>query len=102
MTARSGDSLAAAVCKSAGRGMGEIVYAQVQFNLYRPGEWVTIGAGVQDDVVRAAASGLYGRVASPQGDVPYRVRVHRTSDETEEARAAIDLRVSAEWQPAPP
>jgi hypothetical protein len=82
--------------------MGEIVYAQVQFNLYRPGDWVTIGAGVQDDVVRAAASGLYGRVASPQGDVPYRVRVHRTSDETEEARAAIDLRVSAEWQPAPP
>jgi hypothetical protein len=81
--------------------MDEVVYAQVQFNLYRPGDWVTIGAGVQDAVVRAAASGLYGRVTSPGGDLPYRVRVHRAADETEEARAAIDLRISAEWQPTP-
>ena len=79
--------------------MGEIVYAQVRFNLYRPGDWVTIGAGVDDDVVRAAASGLYSRVTSPGGDLPYRVRVHRAADETEETRAAIDLRISAEWQP---
>ena len=78
--------------------MGEIVYAQVRFNLYRPGDWVTIGAGVDDDVVRAAASGLYSRVASPRGDLPYCVRVHRAADETEEMRAAIDLRISAEWQ----
>jgi hypothetical protein len=81
--------------------MDEVVYAQVQFNLYRPGDWVTIGAGVQDAVVRAAASGLYGRVTSPGGDLPYRVRVHRAADETEEARAAIDLRISAEWKPTP-
>jgi hypothetical protein len=79
--------------------MGEIVYAQVRFNLYRPGDWVTIGAGVDGDVVRAAASGLYSRVASPRGDLPYCVRVHRAADETEETRAAIDLRISAEWQP---
>jgi len=78
--------------------MGEIVYAQVRFNLYRPGDWVTIGAGVDDDVVRAAASGLYSRVASPRGDLPYRVRCQRAADETEETRAAIDLRISAEWQ----
>jgi len=82
--------------------MDEVVYAQVQFNLYRPGEWVTIGAGVRDDVVRASASGLYGRIVSPGGDLPYRVRVHRAADETEEMRAAIDLRISADWKPAPP
>ena len=81
--------------------MGEIVYAQVRFNLYRPGDWVTIGAGVDDDVVRAAASGLYSRVASPRGDLPYRVRVHRATDETEQMRAAIDLRISADWRPVP-
>jgi hypothetical protein len=81
--------------------MDEIVYAQVRFNLYRPGEWVTVGAGVEDDVVRVAATGLYGRVASPRGDVPYRVRVHRAADETEEMRAAIDLRITADWTPVP-
>ena len=81
--------------------MGDIVYAQVQFNLYRPGDWVTVGAGVEDDVVRAAASDLYGRVTSPRGDLPYRVRVRRTADELEERRAAIDLRISADWKPAP-
>lgn len=81
--------------------MDDVVYAQVQFNLYRPGDWVTVGAGVEDGVVRAAASGLYGRVTSPRGDLPYRVRVHRAADETEETRAAIDLRISGGWQPAP-
>ena len=81
--------------------MDDIVYAQVQFNLYRPGEWVTIGAGVRDDVVRAAASDLYGRVVSPRGDLPYRVRVHRAASEAEDARAAIDLRISGAWQPEP-
>ena len=81
--------------------MGDIVYAQVQFNLYRPGDWVTVGAGVEDDVVRASASGLYGRVTSPGGDLPYRVRVHRAADELEERRAAIDLRISADWRAVP-
>jgi hypothetical protein len=80
--------------------MEDVVYAQVRFNLYRPGDWVTIGAGVDDEVVRAAASGLYSRVASPRGDLPYRVRVHRAANETEEMRAAIDLRISADWEPA--
>jgi hypothetical protein len=81
--------------------MEDVVYAQAQFNLYRPGEWVTVGAGIEDEVVRAAASGLYGRIASPLGDVPYRVRVHRPVDESEEVQAAIDLRISADWPPAP-
>ena len=85
-----------------GRGMEDVVYAQVRFNLYRPGDWVTVGAGVEDDVVRSSASGLYGRIASPLGDVPYRVRVHRAADETEELQAAIDLRISADWAPASP
>ncbi len=79
--------------------MEDVVYAQAQFNLYRPGEWVTVGAGIEDAVVRHAASGLYGRVASPLGDVPYRVRVHRVADEFEELQAAIDLRISADWEP---
>jgi hypothetical protein len=82
--------------------MEDVVYAQVRFNLYRPGDWVTVGAGIQDAVVRAAASGLYGRIASPLGDVPYRVRVHRAADETEELQAAIDLRISAGWEPVRP
>jgi hypothetical protein len=82
-----------------GRGMEDVVYAQAQFNLYRSGEWVTVGAGVEDDVVRHAASGLYGRIASPLGDVPHRVRVHRAADATEELQAAIDLRISADWEP---
>jgi hypothetical protein len=77
--------------------MEDVVFAQVQFNLYRPGEWVTVGAGASDDVVRAAAAGLYGRVVSPRGDVPYRVRVRRATSEAEDARAGIDLRVSAGW-----
>jgi hypothetical protein len=81
--------------------MEDVVYAQAQFNLYRPGEWVTVGAGIEDEVVRTAASGLYGRVASPRGDVPYRVRVHRAADATEEFQAAIDLRISADWASAP-
>jgi hypothetical protein len=81
--------------------MDDVVYAQVQFNLYRPGDWVTVGAGVKDDVARASASGLYGRIVSPRGDLPYRVRVHRAADELEEWRAAIDLRISADWKPAP-
>jgi hypothetical protein len=84
-----------------GRGMDDVVYAQVQFNLYRPGEWVTVGAGIEDEVVRVAASGLYGRIASPLGDVPYRVRVHKAAGEAEEVQAAIDLRISADWAPAP-
>ena len=71
--------------------MEDVVYAQAQFNLYRPGEWVT---------VRQAASGLYGRIASPLGDVPYRVRVHKATDPVEELQAAIDLRISAVWEPA--
>ena len=82
--------------------MQDVVYAQARFNLYRPGEWVTVGAGIKDDVVRAAASGLYGRIASPLGDVPYRVRVHRANDEIEELQAAIDLRISADWEPVRP
>ena len=81
--------------------MEDVVYAQVRFNLYRPGEWVTVGAGIEDEVVRAAASGLYGRIASPLGDVPYRVRVHRAADTAEEVQAAVDLRISAGWEPAP-
>lgn len=81
--------------------MDDVVFAQVQFNLYRPGEWVTVGAGIEDEVVRTAASGLYGRLASPLGDVPYRVRVHKAADEAEELQAAIDLRISADWAPAP-
>ena len=81
--------------------MDEIVYAQVLFNLYRPGEWVTVGVGIEDDVVRTAASGLYGRIVSPLGDAPYRVRVHRTADQAEELQAAIDLRISADWTPVP-
>jgi hypothetical protein len=81
--------------------MDDVVYAQVQFNLYRPGEWVTVGAGIEDEVVRVAASGLYGRIASPAGDVPYRVRVHKTSDEVEDVQAAIDLRISAGWETVP-
>jgi hypothetical protein len=80
--------------------MEDVVYAQAQFNLYRPGEWVTVGAGIRDDVVRQAASGLYGRIASPLGDVPYRVRVHKATDPVEELQAAIDLRISAVWEPA--
>jgi len=81
--------------------MDDVVYAQVQFNLYRPGEWVTVGAGIEDEVVRVPASGLYGRVASPAGDVPYRVRVHKAADESEELQAAIDLRISAGWETVP-
>jgi hypothetical protein len=79
--------------------MEDVVYAQAQFNLYRSGEWVTVGAGVEDDLVRHAASGLYGRIASPLGDVPHRVRVHKAADAAEELQAAIDLRISAGWEP---
>jgi hypothetical protein len=82
--------------------MEDVVYAQAQFNLYRPGEWVTVGAGVEGDVVGHAASGLYGRIASPLGDAPHRMRVHKAADATEELQAAIDLRISAGWEPVRP
>jgi uncharacterized protein YfaS (alpha-2-macroglobulin family) len=81
---------------------GDVVFAQAQFNLYRPGEWVTVGAGTRDDVARAAAAGLYGRAVSPRGDTPYRVRVRAAASEAEEARAAVDLRLSAGWARCPP
>ena len=54
---------------------------------------------LQTHRVRQAASGLYGRIASPLGDVPYRVRVHKAADPVEELQAAIDLRISAVWEP---
>ena len=81
---------------------GDVVFAQAQFNLYRPGIWVTVGAGTRDHVARGAAAGLYGRAVSPLGDTPHRVRVRAAESEAEEARAAIDLRVSAGWAQRPP
>ena len=57
-----------------------LTLAQVQFNLYRPNRWVTVGAGSEQEVTAKAASGYYGGLRSPAGDTPFRVRVHQAAN----------------------
>jgi hypothetical protein len=89
----------------AGRGdgygpyMGEqLTLAQVQFNLYRPNRWVTVGAGTQQEVTARAASGYYGELRSPAGDTPCRVRIHHAQSELEVAAAMQELGEALSWE----
>ncbi|HET6850199.1 MAG TPA: hypothetical protein VFH74_15175 [Gaiellales bacterium] len=78
--------------------MGEqLTLAQVQFNLYRPNRWVTVGAGTQQEVTARAASGYYGELRSPAGDMPVRVRVHHAASELEMAAAMQELGEALSW-----
>ena len=76
----------------------ELTLAQVQFNLYRPQHWVTVGAGSEQEVTAQAASGYYSNLKSPAGDLPCMVRVHRPASELEMSDAMLDLARAAEWQ----
>ena len=79
----------------------DVVFAQARFNVFRPHRWVTVAAGTSDDVVRCAASGLYGEVVSPMGDTPYRVRVHTPQSDGERAQAMADIAVTSAWGRVP-
>jgi hypothetical protein len=79
--------------------MGEqLTLAQVQFNLYRPNRWVTVGAGTEQEVTARAASGYYGELRSPAGDTPCRVRVHHAESELEMAAAMQELSDALSWR----
>jgi hypothetical protein len=74
-----------------------LTLAQVQFNLYRPNSWVTVGAGSEQEVTAKAASGYYGGLRSPAGDTPFRVRVHQAESELEVAAAMRELGEVLAW-----
>jgi hypothetical protein len=74
-----------------------LTLAQVQFNLYRPNRWVTVGAGSEQDVTAKAASGYYGGLRSPAGDTPVRVRVHQAASELEVAAAMQEMGEVLSW-----
>lgn len=80
---------------------GDVVFAQVRFNVFRPDRWVTVAAGSSEDVVRSTSAGLYGAVVSPMGDTPYRVRVHTPQSESERAQAMADIAVTSAWGKVP-
>ena len=80
---------------------GDVVFAQVRFNVFRPDRWVTVAAGSSEDVVRSASTGLYGAVVSPMGDTPYRVRVHTPQSDGERAQAMADIAVTSAWGNVP-
>jgi hypothetical protein len=75
-----------------------LTLAQVQFNLYRPNEWLTVGAGSEQELTAQAASGYYAKLVSPAGDLPCKVRIHRAADEREVAEGMASLAEAAEWQ----
>ncbi len=75
-----------------------LTLAQVQFNLYRPNVWVTVGAGSEHNLAAYAATGYYGQLRSPAGDLPCRVRIHQPAGELELSLAMADLSEAAEWQ----
>jgi len=75
----------------------ELTLAQVQFNLYRPHHWVTVGAGTHEQVSARAASGYYSTLASPAGDLPCQVRVHHPDTPFELSAAMADLADAAHW-----
>ena len=75
----------------------ELTLAQVQFNLYRPHRWVTVGAGTQEEVSARAATGYYSTLTSPAGDLPYQVRVHHPASRFELSAAMADLAEAAKW-----
>jgi hypothetical protein len=79
----------------------DVVFAQARFNVFRPNRWVTVAAGLSEDVVRSAAAGLYGEVVSPMGDTPYSVRVHTPEDGRERSQAIADIAVTAAWGKVP-
>jgi hypothetical protein len=74
-----------------------LTLAQVQFNLYRPNRWVTVGAGSEQEVTAKAASGYYGGLRSPAGDMPVRVRVHQAASELEVAAAMKEMGEVLSW-----
>jgi hypothetical protein len=71
--------------------------AQVQFNLHRPNQWVTVGAGSEHGLTAQAASGYYQALASPAGDLPCKVRIHRPADADEMSAAMADLAEATGW-----
>jgi hypothetical protein len=75
-----------------------LTLAQVQFNLYRPHHWVTVGAGSEHEVAAQAASGYYAKLVSPAGDLPCKVRIHRPASQFEMSAAMLDIAHAAEWQ----
>jgi hypothetical protein len=75
----------------------ELTLAQVQFNLFRPHRWVTVGAGTREEVSARAASGYYSKLTSPAGDLPCQVRVHHPSTAFELSAAMADLADAATW-----
>ena len=75
----------------------DLTLAQVQFNLYRPHSWVTVGAGTQEEVSARAATGYYSTLASPAGDLPYQVRIHQPASKIELSAAMADLADAAHW-----
>jgi hypothetical protein len=75
----------------------ELTLAQVQFNLYRAHQWLTVGAGSEQEVTAQAASGYYSRLQSPAGDLPCKVRIHRPASDREMSAAMHDLAQAAEW-----
>ena len=75
-----------------------LTLAQVQFNLYQPNRWVTVGAGSEDELTAQAASGYYAQLASPAGDLPCKVRIHRPGSDGELAAAMAELRDATGWQ----
>ena len=79
-------------------GSDGLTLAQVQFNLYQPHHWVTVGAGSEQEVAAQAASGYYSNLKSPAGDLPCKVRVHRPASELEMSDAMLDLAQAAQWQ----
>jgi hypothetical protein len=81
-----------------GWGGDGLTLAQVQFNLYQPHHWVTVGAGSEQEVTARAASGYYSKLKSPEGDLPHTVRIHRPASEFEMIAAMRDLAQAAEWQ----
>ncbi|MEA2643641.1 MAG: hypothetical protein QOG08_667 [Chloroflexota bacterium] len=76
----------------------ELTLAQVQFNLYRAHEWLTVGAGSEQEVTAQAASGYYSQLQSPAGDLPCKVRIHRPASKLEMSASMRDLAQAAEWQ----
>jgi hypothetical protein len=74
-----------------------LTLAQVQFNLHRPNQWVTVGVGSEPELTAQAASGYYQSLVSPAGDLPCKVRIHRPVDADEIAAAMTDLAEAAGW-----
>ena len=75
----------------------DLTLAQVQFNLYRPNRWLTVGAGTEQEVSARAASGYYSTLASPAGDLPCKVRIHQPASPFEMSAAMADLAEAAGW-----